>query len=53
MANPANTQLSVNEQLMDLVKLAQGLVLNSISPEQARDSKVLRLLTLLEMELED
>lgn len=47
MANQAN------EQVMDLVKQAQILVLSTTTYEEARDSKVLRLLTLLEQELED
>ena len=47
MANQAN------EQVMDLVKQAQILVLSTFAPEEARDSKVLLLLTLLEQELED
>ena len=51
MANQVNNQLDLNSRLMDLVKQAQILVIfNDI--EGARDSKVLRLLTLLEQELE-
>jgi polysaccharide deacetylase 2 family uncharacterized protein YibQ len=50
MANQIKNQ-DLNNRLMNLVKKAQMLVIfNNI--EGARDSKVLRLLTLLEQELE-
>jgi hypothetical protein len=52
MANQVNNQLDLNSRLMDLVKQAQILVLFH-DIEGARDSKVLRLLTLLEQELEE
>tara|TARA_R100000951_G_C2651514_1_gene184550 strand:- start:4209 stop:4367 length:159 start_codon:yes stop_codon:yes gene_type:complete len=52
MANQANAELTVNEQVADLAKQAEILLLQSLSNEEAKESKVLRLLVLIEQELE-
>jgi|APSaa5957512535_1039671.scaffolds.fasta_scaffold127078_1 hypothetical protein len=52
MANQANAKLSVNEQVRALAKKAETLLLQSLSYEEAKESNVLRLLVLIEQDLE-
>jgi hypothetical protein len=52
MANQANAELTVNEQVLDLAKQAQILLLQSLTGEEARSSEVMRLLVLIEQEIE-